>query len=80
MNLVAGWGVNFQPVAGGQFLGGVDMSLVCCFCSEREKAGVDTEDRSLVRVVAPGPERERAEAATEGIEYRCSTRRRTGPQ
>jgi len=56
--------------------GGV--SLDCCSCMEREKASVDTVDRSLGQL-APGRERERAEVETEGTEYRCSVRRRTGP-
>ena len=56
------------------------MSLVCCSCTEREKASVDT-DRPFtgLSVGPPVGERERAEAATEGTEYRCDVRRRTGP-
>ena len=43
------------------------MSLVCGSCTEREKASVDTASG----VAGPeGRERERAEAETEGIEYR----------
>jgi len=43
------------------------VSLVCGSCTEREKASVDTASG----VVGPqGRERERAEAETEGIEYR----------
>ena len=54
------------------------MSLVCCSCTEREKASVDTSAvHGLVQ--PPGRERERAEAETEGTEYRCGARRRTGP-
>jgi hypothetical protein len=57
--------------------GGV--SLVCRSCTEREKAGADTDDGSLGPVALPVDERKRAEAETEGTEYRCATRRRTGP-
>jgi hypothetical protein len=43
------------------------VSLVCGSCTEREKASVE----SVVRGRRPqGRERERAEAETEGIEYR----------
>jgi len=49
------------------------VSLVCCSCTEREKASVDT----VSGVVGPDPKRERAEAATEGTEYRGDIRRRT---
>jgi hypothetical protein len=58
--------------------GGV--SLDCCSCTEREKASVDTVDRSLGLVQPPGPDRERAEAETVGTEYRGDVRRRTSPQ
>jgi hypothetical protein len=56
------------------------VSLDCRSCTEREKANVDTVDRSLGLVEPPGPKREPAEAETEGTEYRCDVRRRTGPQ
>jgi hypothetical protein len=53
------------------------VSLVCGSCTEREKASVDT----AIGVAGPkGRERERAEAETEGIEYRRGARWRTGPQ
>ena len=58
--------------SGARRRGGV--ILVCGSCTEREKASVDT----AVGVVGPGRERERAEAETEGIEYRCGARWRTG--
>ena len=55
--------------------GGV--SLVCGSGTERERASVDTAvpvgDALRDRV------RERAQAETEGAEYRCGARRRTGP-
>ena len=54
--------------------GGV--SLVCGSGTEREKASVDT---AAGVVGLRGRERERAEADTEGTEYRCGARRRTGP-
>ena len=55
------------------------MSLVCGSCTEHEKASVDTDGQSKWAVVGPpGRERERAEAETEGTEYRCGARRRTG--
>lgn len=44
------------------------MILVCGSCTEREKASVDNGG---VGSLALGRERERAEAETEGIEYRC---------
>jgi len=54
----------FWP-GGARRRGGV--SLVCGSCTEREKASVDTASG----VAGPeGRERERAEAETEGIEYR----------
>jgi hypothetical protein len=43
---------------GARRRGGV--SLVCCSCTEREKANADTDDRSL-GLWPPGRERERAE-------------------
>jgi hypothetical protein len=52
------------------------VSLVCGSCTEREKASVDTSGRHLGLYSHPA-ERERAEAATEGTEYRCGARRRT---
>ena len=55
------------------------MSLICGFRMEREKASVDTDGHhKWVEVWPPGRDRERAEAATEGSEYRCDVRRRTG--
>src|SRR6266851_4189175 len=49
------------------------VSLVCCSCTEREKASVD-----MAAVSGPvwpsGRERERAEAETVGTEYRCGVR------
>ena len=60
---------------GGARRGG-GVILVCGSCTEREKASVDT----ATGVAGPqGRERERAEAATEGTEYRGDARRRTGP-
>jgi hypothetical protein len=55
------------------------VSLVCGSCAEREKASVDT-DRPFTGLLVGPPvgERERVEAATEGIEYRCDVRWRTG--
>jgi hypothetical protein len=50
------------------------VSLICGSRMEREKASVDTEGQGS----CPGPKRERAEGATEGTEYRCGARRRTG--
>ena len=61
---------------GARRRGGV--SLVCGSCTEREKASVDTATVHWARR-PPGRERERAEAETEGTEYRCGARRRTGP-
>jgi hypothetical protein len=46
------------------------VSLVCCSCTEREKASVDTVDRAVGVVCPPVDERERAEAETVGTEYR----------
>jgi len=55
------------------------VSLVCGSRAEHEKASVDTGGQSQwVEVGPPGCERERAEAATEGTEYRCGARWRTG--
>ena len=51
------------------------MILVCGSCMEREKASVDTGDPWSLDL---GRERERAEAETEGTEYRCGARWRTG--
>ena len=48
-------------------------------CAEHGKASVDTVRPVEMVHVAPGRERERAEAETEGTEYRCGARRRTGP-
>jgi hypothetical protein len=63
---------------GARRRGGV--SLVCGSCREREKASVDTDSQSKwAEAGPPGCERERAEAETEGTEYRCLARRRTGP-
>ena len=45
------------------------MSLVCGSCTEREKASVES-GRPGLRVSTTGGERERAEAETEGTEYR----------
>jgi hypothetical protein len=69
-----------EPVywPGGARRGG-GVSLVCCSCTEREKAGVDTFGRSLGLFSQAAGERERAEATTEGTEYRCGARRRTSP-
>jgi hypothetical protein len=65
---------------GGARRGG-GASLVCCSCAEREKASGDTRRDVHMGLTGPRPEdRERAEAATEGTEYRCAARRRTGPQ
>ena len=64
---------------GGARCGG-GVSLVCGSCTEHEKAYVDTDRQSQwVEVGPPGGERERAEGATEGTEYRCDVRWRTGP-
>jgi hypothetical protein len=53
--------------------------LICGFRMEREKASVDTDGQSKLGDGGPlVDERERAEAATEGTEYRCGARRRTG--
>jgi hypothetical protein len=52
------------------------VSLVCGSCTEREKA---SDDMSTGVAGPEGRERERAEAATEGTEYRCGARWRTGP-
>jgi hypothetical protein len=55
------------------------VSLVCGFRTEREKASVDTDGQhKWVEVWPSGREREPAEAETEGSEYRCDVRRRTG--
>ena len=51
------------------------MILVCGSCTEREKASADTATWGSL---ALGRERERAEAETEGTEYRCGVRWRTG--
>ena len=69
---LAGARVTGQAVSG--VVGGV--SLVCGSCTEREKASVEMAYRRVVGL--RGRERERAEAETEGIEYRCGARRRTG--
>ena len=53
---------------GARRSGGV--SLVCSSCTEHEKASVDTAGRSNGRMSPPAVKRERAEAATEGTEYR----------
>ena len=45
------------------------MSLVCGSCTEREKASVEN-GRPGLRVSTTDGERERAEAETEGTEYR----------
>ncbi len=51
--------------------------LVCGSCTEREKASTDTSAVHVGLCSHPA-ERERAEAETEGSEYRCGVRRRTG--
>ncbi len=62
---------------GARHRGGV--SLVCCSRTEREKASVDTvRPLKWVCMSPPVGERERAEAETEGTEYRCDARWRTG--
>ena len=56
------------------------MSLVCGSCTEHGKASVDTVSTVHVGLYShPVGERERAEAETEGTEYRCGVRWRTGP-
>jgi hypothetical protein len=71
------WRVPVYWPGGTRRRGGV--SLVCCSCTEREKASVDTVDRALGVVCPPVDERERAEAETVGTEYRCDVRWRTDP-
>jgi hypothetical protein len=70
------WRVPVYWPGGTRRRGGV--SLVCCSCTEREKASVDTAAVQLGRSRPPGRERECAEAETVGTEYRCGARRRTG--
>ena len=63
---------------GGVRCGG-GVSLVCGSRAEHGKASVDTDGQSKWAVVgSPGCERERAEAETEGTEYRCGACWRTG--
>jgi len=71
------WRVSADWPGGTRRRGGV--SLDCCSRAEREKASVDSSGRSLGLCSHPAGMRERAEAATEGTEYRCGVRWRTGP-
>jgi len=71
------WQVPVYGPGGARRRGGVN--LACCSCAEREKASGDTAGRSNGLVKPPGRDRENAEAATGGTEYRCAARRRTGP-
>ena len=71
------WRVPADWPGGARRGGGV--SLVCCSCTEREKAGADTADRSLGLFSLPVARGSVPRQLTEGTEYRCGARRRTSP-
>gem|GEM_PF-6140770 len=55
------------------------MSLVCCSCTEREKAAPTPAGTYIWAREAPGPGRGSVpRQQAEGTEYRCGARRRTG--
>ena len=54
------------------------MSLVCCFCTERGKAGADTANPYRDRVVRRGDRERAGRLKPLGAEYRRGTRWRTG--